>query len=110
MAEDKEEKPAGTKGAAQETVQAAERTVEAAEKDEKRAEKASEEKPLERRTSQDFEVGGEEEAWLSGGVNATAAYDQWEDTVDKVRSERQDQLTAEYEEQRAPRTAEHGDG
>jgi hypothetical protein len=106
MAEEKTEKPAPVKSAAQDTVQAAEKTVEAVERDEKRSEKAEKEQPLERKTAQDFEVGGAEEAFLSGGANADAAYNQWNDTVDKLRREHADQLFAEHEEQQAPRTGE----
>jgi hypothetical protein len=100
MAEETQ-KPAPAREAAKETVVAAEKTVKAVD-----SEKAEKEEPLERRTAQDFEVGGEEEAFLSGGIPAGDAYQQWEDTVDKLRSEHADQLTAEYEEQRAPRTAD----
>jgi hypothetical protein len=55
------------------------------------AEKA-EAAPLERRTSQDFEIGGDEEMFLPGGSTADLAQRQWEEMVDKLRSEQPGQL------------------
>ena len=66
MAEETQ-KPAAppAKAAAHETVQSAQRTEKAVDKE---SEKAAQDKPLERKTGQDFEVGGEEEpGFLSGG-------------------------------------------
>jgi hypothetical protein len=90
MAEETQ-KPAPAREAAKETVVAAEKTVKAVDKE---GEKAAAEQPLERRTAQDFEVGGTEEMFLPGGSTADLVEREWQEREDKIRSEQAGQLVS----------------
>jgi hypothetical protein len=72
-------KPAETSAAVQAT--------HADEAEARKAQTAADEQTLERKTGQDFEVGGTEDLYLAGGSAADLAYAQREEQVEKLRVE-----------------------